>query len=475
MPYTEYKESGLPWIAKVPVHWATNRLRHTCRVLVSNVDKDSNAGELPVRLCNYTDVYKNERIRQSLRFMSATASADEVNRFRVRIGDVLITKDSESWDDIGVPALVECEAPDLLCGYHLAILRPMADSLLGGYLHRVLQSVPIAAQFHVEAHGVTRYGLSHGAIRSVAIPLPPMIEQNAIVRFLDGANARLDRAIRAKRKSIALLIEQKRAIVGKAVTCGIDPNVPLKASGVAWLDRIPSHWELRRAKQVCAAIVDCKNRTPDAVDRGPYTVVRTTNIRGGRFSVEGSYTTDRRNYLTWTERGAPRVGDVFFTREAPVGEACLVPDLPNLCMGQRMMYFRPDPAVLDAEFLLHSIYGPVVRRYLEIESNGSTVGHLRLGQVSALPLLWCPVEEQRAIVDRIGKESAPLDATISRYEREIDLLREFRTRLVADVVTGKLDVREAARQLPDVPTIDAATEPDDDLDEAELDDEATPA
>ena len=228
----------------------------------------------------------------------------------------------------------------------------------------LLRSKPYVAHFAAASDGVRvgQWDLSITGMREIPVLLPPPDEQAAIVRFLGWANGRLERAIRAKRKLIAFLTEQKWAIVGKAVTWGIDSNVRLKASDVAWLDRIPSHWELRRAKQVCAAIVDCKNRTPDAVDRGSYTVVRTTNIRGGRFSIAGSYTTDRRNYLTWTERGAPQVGDVFFTREAPVGEACLVPDLPNLCMGQRMMYFRPNPAVLDAEFLLHSIYGPVVRR-----------------------------------------------------------------------------------------------------------------
>jgi type I restriction enzyme S subunit len=279
-------------------------------------------------------------------------------------------------------------------------------------------------------------------------PVPPPEEQDAIVRFLEWANGRLDLAIRAKRKVIALLNEQKQAIIHRAVTRGLDPSVPLKPSGVPWLGDIPQHWENKRAKQVCSRIIDCKNRTPDKIDGGEYTVVRTTNIRHGKFSIAGSYPTDKINFEIWTQRGAPEPGDVFFTREAPSGEACIVPDFENLCMGQRMMYFRPDPAVLDSEFLLYSIYGPIVRSYIEHSTNGSTVGHLRLGQVTALPILWCPLQEQKAIVCHIESESAPLSRTIDRLEREIDLLREYRTRLVADVVTGKLDVREAAAKLP---------------------------
>jgi type I restriction enzyme S subunit len=143
------------------------------------------------------------------------------------------------------------------------------------------------------------------------------------------------------------------------------------------------------------------------------------------------------------------VGDVFFTREAPMGEACLVPELQNLCMGQRMMYMRPDLSELDPEFLLHSIYGPLVRAHIQHVSNGSTVGHLRLGQVGAIPLLWCPIEEQREIVVRIRVESAPLDEAVARIEREVSLMQEYRTRLTADIVAGKLDVRAAAASLPE--------------------------
>jgi type I restriction enzyme S subunit len=248
-PYSEYKESGLPWLGQVPGHWDTRRLRHVCDMRVSNVDKHTKAGETSVRLCNYVDVYKNEQIRGSTRFMAATASEDERVRFGLRKGDVLITKDSEEWNDIGVPALVEYEAPDLVCGYHLAILRAR-PGLHGAFLHRAIESHFIAAQFHVEANGVTRYGLSHGAIQGVAIPLPPPAEQAAIVRFLDWANGRLERAIRAKRKVIALLNEQKQAIIHRAVTRGLDPSVPLKPSGIPWLGDIPQHWEVQRLSRV---------------------------------------------------------------------------------------------------------------------------------------------------------------------------------------------------------------------------------
>ncbi|MBI5829665.1 MAG: restriction endonuclease subunit S, partial [Chloroflexi bacterium] len=173
-PYPAYQPSGLPWLGQIPAHWNTQRLRHTVQLLVSNVDKLSNEGEEPVRLCNYVDVYKHQFIHSDMNFMRATAQPDEIRKFRIRVDDVVITKDSEDWKDIGVPAYVTAEAPDLVCGYHLAILRPNQDLISGKYLHWLLQSPSVSIQFNVNANGVTRYGLSHSSIKDVWLLLPPL-------------------------------------------------------------------------------------------------------------------------------------------------------------------------------------------------------------------------------------------------------------------------------------------------------------
>ncbi|WP_217125617.1 restriction endonuclease subunit S [Hydrogenophilus thiooxidans] len=220
-PYPAYKDSGVPWLGEVPEHWEVRRLRNIVKMRVSNVDKHSKEGEEPVRLCNYVDVYKHERIRANMEFMKATASAEEIERFRLEQGDVLITKDSEAWDDIGVPALVESSAPDLISGYHLALLRPK-QVVEGAFLLRALQNPQVAYQFHVEAKGVTRYGLSHDAIKSVSVPLPPLPEQTAIVEYLDAQTAKLDAAIAAARREIELLREYRERLIADVVTGKLD-------------------------------------------------------------------------------------------------------------------------------------------------------------------------------------------------------------------------------------------------------------
>ena len=244
--YPAYKPSGVERLGDVPAHWEIRRIRTVAEMRVSSVDKHTKEGEFPVHLCNYADVYKNDRISPAMPFMNATASQEEIERFHLERGDVLITKDSETWDDIGVPALVAESADDLLSGYHLALLRPFRETL-GAFLARCLESKPVAYQFHVRANGVTRYGLTHTGIQSVRIPLPPLLEQRGIVRFLDHANRRIRRYIRAKEKLIGLLEKQKQAIIHQAVTGKIDvrtgqPYPAYKPSGVEWLGKVPEHW-----------------------------------------------------------------------------------------------------------------------------------------------------------------------------------------------------------------------------------------
>ena len=281
-PYPFYKPSGVPWLGDVPVPWEVRRLRTVADMRVSNVDKHTQNDEMPVRLCNYVDVYKNDHIRQGMDFMRATASLDEIEKFRLERNDVLITKDSESWDDIGVPSLVTDPADDLLSGYHLALLRPF-KGVLGAYLALTLQSRVVAYQFHVRANGVTRYGLTHTGIQSVQIPLPPLPEQRDIVRYLDHVDRRIRRYVSAKRRLIALLEEEKQAIVNRAVTRGLDPNVLLKPSGVEWLGDVPEHWDVGPVKRAFLSMD--YGISASASDSGSIRLLTMGNLNDGRVIV----------------------------------------------------------------------------------------------------------------------------------------------------------------------------------------------
>jgi len=237
-PNIRLKPSGVEWFGDVPEPWEVGRLRNIADMRVSNIDKHTKEDEISIRLCNYVDVYKNERITKPVRFMSATATSEEIARFRLELDDVLITKDSESWNDIGVPALVEHSAPDLVCGYHLALLRPFRNLMKGGYLLRAMQSPAVAYQFHIKANGVTRYGLSHTAIKSTWLPVPPLTEQVAIVLFLDEATERIAAVISHAHQEIGLLREYRIRLIADVVTGKLDVR-----EAAAWLPDEPGEPE----------------------------------------------------------------------------------------------------------------------------------------------------------------------------------------------------------------------------------------
>jgi type I restriction enzyme S subunit len=269
------------------------------------------------------------------------------------------------------------------------------------------------------------------------------------VQFLDYMDQRIRKYIRIKQKLIKLLEEQKQAIIHRAVTRGLDPNVRLKPSGVEWLGDVPEHWEILALKRILRHLIDCEHKTAPAVDTSEFRVVRTSAVRNGLLRQEGTYCTTASAYKNWTRRGVPQPGDVIFTREAPTGEACVVPDGQNLCLGQRTVLMQLRPNDYDPRFLVHMIYAGPPRNRIHLASQGSTVDHFNMDDIGWMKVLKPPLVEQKDISNWIADSTLMQDLAITRAEAEIALLREYRTRLIADVVTGKLDVREAAARLPD--------------------------
>lgn len=198
------------------------RLRHLATVLNSNVDKVVDESEIPVRLCNYVDVYKNDFIDTNLAFSAGSATKAEIERFRLRVGDVLITKDSEDRLDIGVPAYVRESADDLVCGYHLSLIRAKAKVMRGNFLFWALQSKHAKDSFSNAAYGITRYGLTLNGIKSLTIHCPDLATQKAIADFLDRETARFDEVKTKTNRSIERLREYRAALITAAVTGQID-------------------------------------------------------------------------------------------------------------------------------------------------------------------------------------------------------------------------------------------------------------
>jgi len=212
------KDSGIEWIGDVPAHWDVYRLKELSEIQNSNVDKKSHENEIAVKLCNYVDVYKNDFINSSLDFMVATADESEIKRFTVKKNDVMITKDSETNDDIAIPALATESLEGVLCGYHLAQFRTKEKLISGAFLFRLFQSKSYGFRFVISAKGITRVGLGQSAIADTLTPVPPLHEQKTITDYIDQKTGQIDQIISTINAQIEKLKELRKTLINDVVT-----------------------------------------------------------------------------------------------------------------------------------------------------------------------------------------------------------------------------------------------------------------
>jgi len=227
-PNVKMKDSGIEWIGDIPEHWETKRLKYMAKIIFSNVDKKYIEGEKESFLCNYMDVYNNQLIDSSLNFMKATAKKNELTKFKLQKDDVIITKDSERKDDMAVPAFVNDKFENVLCGYHLAILRSRYDKLYGKFIYYIFLNQGIRNKFEKESRGITRYSIGLDILNKIEIPIPSNYEQGNIINFLDIRTKEIDTSIQKIQNQIELLKEYRQSLIFEAVTGKIDVREEVK-------------------------------------------------------------------------------------------------------------------------------------------------------------------------------------------------------------------------------------------------------
>ena len=287
-------------------------------------------------------------------------------------------------------------------------------------------------------------------LSSTYLAVPPLREQAAIVRYLDYVDRRIRRYIRAKQKLIALLNEQKQAIIQQAVTRGLDPNVRLKPSGVEWLGDVPEHWEIWQISHFAKI---GNGSTPSRGNAGywsggHYPWLNSASVNKGKIAAADQFVTD----LALRECHLPRVqpGSVLvaITGQGKTRGTAALLEI-EATINQHIAYITPTSAFVAPDYLqmyLTAAY-PELRRISD--DSGSTKGALTCEDIKRFRIVVPPIEEQQRLVNTVRQELVNVEAMTERIQREIALLREYRTRLIADVVTGKLDVRAAAAALPE--------------------------
>ena len=443
-PYPEYRNSGVKWLGKIPAHWDVRRLKTIASVRLSNVDKHSEKGQVAVKLCNYVDVYYNDLITADLDFMSATAPPEQVRWFLLRVGDVLITKDSESWKDIAVPAVVREDLPDVLCGYYLAHITPGAD-LDGRFLARQFSAIGTRDQFYVAANGITRFGLGGDGIRTGVFPVAPIEEQRAIADFLDRETAKIDALVARKERLIELLQEKRTALITRAVTRGLDPNVPMKDSGVEWLRRLPSHWTgLPLKRWVATKITDGPHETPEFLDEGVQ-FISADAVSGGRidFNRRRGFISERA-HKDYSRKCGPVRDDILVCKSgATTGKLAMVEVDFEFSIWSPLALVRADARRVRPRFLALALESRYVQEQIRRTWSAGTQPNISMADLEQLFIAAPSIAEQDQILGWLGLEAGAFGEVEAKVCEAIDYFKEFRTALISAAVTGKIDVREA--------------------------------
>lgn len=460
-PYPEYKDSGSRWIGAVPSHWEVRNLRTLITKRAERNRPDlpllSVAREKGVFVRSLADDNENHNV-----------IPEDLTNYKVaRAGNLVINK-MKAWQ--GSMGIAPCDG--IVSPAYFVFDFRMSNH---GFGQALLRSKPYVAHFGQASDGVRvgQWDLSIPGMRQIPVLVPDEAEQDAIVRFLGHANGRVEKAIRVKRKVITLLNEQKQAIIHRAVTRGLDQSVPLKPSGIPWAGDIPHHWEVAALRRHWR-VTDCKHLTVPFVDEG---IPLASVVEVQSFSLDLSHC--KRTKANWYRLliegdRKPRCGDLIYCRNASVGACALVETDIDFAMGQDVCLIRS--LSQNQRFLNYQLHSPFMKSQLELILVGSTFKRINISDIKALSVIVPPRHEQDAICELLDPALAQYNTVVYRIQREIDLLREHRTRLVADVVTGKLDVREAAAQLPEEAPAGADVLDDTDtIDEAELVDEEAAA
>ncbi len=436
-PYPAYKPSGVEWLGDVPAHWGVRRggwLFHKMDRPVRDTDE--------VITC-FRD--GTVTLRKNRRTEGFTESLKEIGYQGVRKGDLVIHQMdafagavgvSDS-DGKGTPVYSVCDPVQQANSFYYAhIVREMARN----------QWILALAKGIRERSTDFRYV----EFARQTFPLPPLPEQAAIVRYLDYVDRRIRRYVSAKRRLIALLVEERQAVVSQAVTRGLDSSVALKPSGVEWLGDVPAHWEVVQLGRIGNFSKGGGGTKEDEVDVG------LPCIRYGDIYMNHKYHIERsRSYIS-LERSSNytpmQYGDILFAGSGEtideIGKSAVnLLDGEAYCGGD-VILFRPGIEVNPrfTGYVTDCVQSAYQKSCM---GRGITIMHIYSSQLKYMRLPLPPLPEQAAIVEYLDKATDGIDAAIARARRQIELVEEYRTRLIADVVTGKLDVREAAAQLPD--------------------------
>ena len=433
--YPTYKVPVTPGFEKIPRHWDEVQLGRIGRFHKGSGGTKDDEVTTGLPCVRYGDIYTthNYFITQTRSFIAPEKVAGYAKILR---GDILFPTSGETIEEIGKSAVNLMDSP-IFCGGDLIIFRPTipVDPKFAGY---ALDCPYSQDQKSRMGRGVSIMHVYSNQLKYLWLALPPLEEQTTIVRYLDDADQRIREYVNAKERLIALLEEERQAVIHQAVTRGLDPNVKLKPSGVEWLGDVPEHWEIQQLKQksrIFRGRFSHRPRNDASLYDGPYPFIQTGDIaRAGKWITTYEQTLNDRGLAV--SQMFPR-GTLVMTIAANIGDAAIL-DI-DACFPDSVVGFTPSHNV-DRDYL-YNLFQSMKTEFLRV-APVNTQGNLNVDRIGATIVAFPPLAEQTAIAAHLNQLAYGSDTAIDRARRQIELMEEYRTRLIADVVTGKIDVRE---------------------------------
>ena len=419
--YRKYKESGVEWLGEVPEHWMVKRLKHNLRLLTEKTDRREN----PIGL---------ENVESWSGCFVSTDTVFEGDGIAFEQGDILFGK----LRPYLAKAYLAESAGEAVGDFH--VMRPLTgvDGRFSFFqiLNREFISIVDGSTF-----GAKMPRVSWDFMANMMLVSPPLPEQKSIAVFLDSETAKIDHLIAEQQRLIALLAEKRQATISHVVTKGLNPDAPMKDSGVEWLGEVPEGWEVGPLKRFWS-VTDCKHVTPEFVEDGiPLASIR--EVQDHWVSLENAKCTTEYFYDLLIEGNRrPLPGDLIFSRNVTIGEVAQVrADHPRFAMGQDVVLLRKLSPKYSSDYLQHVIRSPIIIHQLANMMIGSTFKRINVEEIRTFLVPSPPNSEQDEIATFLENGLKNFDTLTAEAQSAIALLQERRRALISAAVTGKIDVR----------------------------------
>ena len=441
-PYRAYRDSGVEWLGEIPAHWELKRLRFTVIKCQNGLWGDEPNGEsdvVCVRVADFDRVaYRVKVGHLTLRSVSRSI----LRTHGLNFGNLLLEKSGGGENHPVGTVVLNTYGEHAICSNFIARM-PVKDGFNPRYLmyvHAALYAARVNSRSIKQTTGIQN--LDSQSYLNEIIAFPDLHEQCVVATYLDTEAAKIEELVAKKELLIKLLQKKRTALITRAVTKGLDPDVPVKDSGVKWLGEIPSHWEINRLHHVIKKFVDYRGKTPEKAIFGvPLVTARNVKNQMIDFSESQEFITEEL-YPQWMIRGLPEPGDVIVTTEAPLGESAQILEA-NVALAQRVILLKAMRDKINNKYLKYHFVGDFGRRELRTRSTGSTALGIKASHLKVSLIVVPPILEQEQIAIVLDRESARIDALTSKIREAIDRLKELRIALISAAVTGKIDVREA--------------------------------